>query len=96
MADLFQYAAVDINSTGTYRVVPTDLFPLNEKSINYEWAKTSFDKCHLFCNTVTGTVWYTEEDLLKWINVAKALVKEIKWYGVRAGRERILQLAVHK
>ena len=45
---------------------------------------------------MTGTAWYTEEDLLKWINVVKSLVKEIKWYRVRAGRERILQFAVYK
>ena len=96
MSDLLQYDALDINTTSIYRIVPSDLFPLNEKSINYEWAKSTFDKCHLFCDTVNGTAWHTEDDLLKWINLAKSLMKEIKWCGVKAGRERILQLAVHK
>ena len=96
MAELFQYDALDLNPTSIYRVVPTDLLPLNEKSIDYEWAKATFDKCHLFCDAVNGTAWHTEDDLLKWINMAKSLMKEIKWYGVKAGRERILQLAIHK
>ena len=50
----------------------------------------------MFSDSITGTVWQTEQDLLKWIDVAKLLVKEIKWNGVRAGRERKLQLAIIK
>ena len=96
MADLFQYDALDINITSIFRVDPTDFFPLNEKSINYEWAKTTFDKCHLFYDAVVGTVWHTDDDLLKWINVTKSLVKERNWCGDKTGRDMILQLAVHK
>ena len=77
-------------------MVPVDLFPANEKDLNINWAKLTYNKGYLFSDSITGTVWQTEQDLLKWIDVAKILVKEIKWNGVRDGRERMLQLAINK
>ena len=79
-----------------HRMVPVDLFPANEKDLNMGWAKQTYNKGYLFSDSITGTVWQTEHDLLKWIDVAKMLVKDIKWNGVKAGRERILQLAINK
>ena len=78
------------------QVVTDNLFPLNEKDINIEWAKGTYNKSHLFSESITGTAWHTVSDLLEWINIAKSIVKDIKWNGVKAGRERIVQLAVHK
>ena len=79
-----------------YQVVPDNLFPLNEKEINIEWAKQTYNKSHLFSDHITGTAWRTETDLLEWMSIAKSLVKDIKWNGVKAGRDRIVYLAVHK
>ena len=80
----------------SFQTVPTNLFPLNEKDVNRNWAEKTYNKSYLFSDSITSTVWHTEGDLLQWINIAKLLIKDIKWNGVKAGRDRILQLAVHK
>ena len=82
--------------TNNNRKVPVDFLPLNEKDITLEWAKKTYNKSHLFSDSITSLAWDTHNDLLEWINIAKLLMKDIKWNGVRAGRARILQLAVHK
>ncbi len=50
----------------------------------------------MFSEYITGTTWHTEADLLEWMSITKSLVKVIKWNGVKAGRERIVYMAVHK
>ena len=93
----------DLNQTNTYeqnnnekRTVPYNLFPLNEKDINEDWAKKTYSKSHLFNSSFRPIAWATERDILAWMTLAKSLVKDIKWEGVTAGRDRIVELAVHR
>ena len=78
------------------RLISRDLLPVNEKEITEQWAKETYNHCHLFTTEVTGTVWESHQDLKKWMYVAKNLMKDIKCHGVEAGRERIVHLANHK
>ena len=78
------------------RFIKQDLFPINEKEITEEWAKETYNHCHLFCKEVTGTVWDSYEDLKHWMSTAIKLMKDIKFQGVKAGKDRIVHLAIHK
>ena len=81
---------------GNARFIKQDLLPINEKDITEEWAKDTYDHCHLFSQEVTGTVWESYEDLKRWMRIATNLMKDIKCHGVEAGRQRIVHLANHK
>ena len=88
----------DCNQTpqASTRFINQDLLPVNEKEITEQWARDTYNHCHLFTTEVTGTVWESHQDLKKWMHIAKNLMKDIKCHGVQAGRERIVHLANHK
>ena len=48
-------------------MVPVDLFPAKEKDLNMNRAKHTYNKGYLFSESITGTVWQTEQDLLKYL-----------------------------
>ena len=78
------------------RFIKQDLLPVNEKDITEQWAKETYNHCHLFSKEVTGTVWDSYEDLKHWMHTATNLMKDIKFHGIDAGKKRIVHLANHK
>ena len=38
-----------------HRTVPVDLFPANEKDLNINWAKITYNKGYLFSDSITGS-----------------------------------------
>ena len=79
----------------TQRAIPKNLFPLVDGEYNEIWAKKTFPYAHMFMNTVTSMI-PNDENLELWRNRALQIRKQILDEGNKAGKEKVLSVAINK
>ena len=84
------------NIVSSQRKVDSDLFPVCEKKLTLEWAKSTYKHYSLFDDSILSRTYDDDNDLYSWINEAKELIKDIKFQGTQAGRDEIIRIAVNQ
>jgi len=84
------------NVPGLQRIVNCDLFPVCEKKLTLDWARSTYKHYHLFDESILTTTYNDESDLSAWIEEAKNIIKDIKVQGTQSGRDEIVRIATHQ
>ena len=71
--------------------VPSDLLPISDKDLTYDWAEKTYNYRCVF-NSRTTFHSPMRADLLAWLNEAKDLCRELRQYGTVKAEEEIVRL----
>lgn len=76
------------------RLVPLDLFPMNEGGCNDAWARNTFRYAYMFTSQIIKESFdETTNDLKTWCTVAKKIVIELKQLGMSEGNNHLIKTA---
>lgn len=85
------YTNIDL-FPGQPRYIPSDLIPIDNKSLDEEWARSTFPYARYFSNRFTSEDIQYDSDIQAWMDTAIKLQNELKEMGVNKAHEKIVNI----